>query len=374
MLIRSDCFVRLLPWAALVFAAVPACRKAEIRTYVAPRDKEVVRAATGADEGGAAGEQPAAERAALPAVTWALPSGWTDLGSDGGMNVGQFKAGEVMVNITPLASMEGQENMLVNMWRNVLGQPAFSEAEATAALKETEIAGGKGRFFDLSAERGGSPVRIVTAFLHREGRSWFFKLQGPPDAVGAQLEAFTGFLKTVKFGAAGAAGPVKEETPAVAPAAAPEQPAAVAEQPAVAPAGASAPEGGEIVVPGKVPEGWRVVAAGAMQVAKYSVDGGAEVAVSVFPSDTGGLASNVLRWRRQIGLPEVGAEEAVGAAKPIDGGPEGAVVVDLENGEKALGGAIVPRGGRWFFYKLTGPTAAVKAARETFVNFAKATP
>ena len=367
MLIRSNCHVRLLPLAALVLAAVPACRKAEIRTYVAPRDKEVVPAATGADEGGAAGEQPAAERAALPAVTWALPSGWTDLGSDGGMNVGQFKAGEVMINITPLASMEGQENMLVNMWRNVLGQPAFSEAEATAALKETEIAGGKGRFFDLSAERGGTPVRIVTAFLHREGRSWFFKLQGPPDAVGAQMEAFTGFLKTVKFGAAGATAPVKEPTPAVAPAAAPEQPAP-------APAPASAPEGGEIAVPGKVPEGWSVVAAGAMQVAKYSVDGGAEVAVSVFPSDTGGLAANVLRWRRQMGLPEVGEEEAAGAAKPIEGGPEGAVVVDLENGEKALGGAIVPRGGRWFFYKLTGPTAAVKAARETFVNFAKATP
>ena len=363
MLIRSNCHVRLLPLAALVLAAVPACRKAEIRTYVAPRDKEVVAAATGVEGGGAAGEQPAAERAALPAVTWALPSGWTDLGSDGGMNVGQFKAGEVMVNITPLASMEGQENMLVNMWRNVLGQPAFSEAEATAALKETEIAGGKGRFFDLSAERGGSPVRIVTAFLHREGRSWFFKLQGPPDAVGAQMEAFTGFLKTVKFGAAGAAAPVKEATPVPAP-----------EQPAVAPAPASASEDGGIVVPGKVPEGWNVVAAGAMQVAKYSVDGGAEVAVSVFPSDTGGLAANVLRWRRQLGLAEVGAEEAAGAAKPIEGGPEGSVAVDLENGERALSGVIVPRGGRWFFYKLTGPTAAVKAARETFVNFAKATP
>ena len=362
MLIRSNCHVRLLPLAALVLVAVSACRKAEIRTYVAPRDKEVVPAAAGAEEGGAPGEGPAAERAALPAVTWALPSGWTDLGSDGGMNVGQFKAGEVMINLTPLASMEGQENMLVNMWRNVLGQPAFSEAEATAALQETEIAGGKGRFFDLSAERGGSPVRIVTAFLHREGRSWFFKLQGPPDAVGAQMEAFKGCLKTVKFGAAGAA---KVETPAAA---------AAPEQPAVAPAPAPAAEGGEIEVPGKVPEGWSVVAAGAMQVAKYSVAGGAEVAVSVFPSDTGGLAANVLRWRRQMGLPEVGAEEAAGAAKPIEGGPEGAVAVDLEIGEKALSGAIVPRGGRWFFYKLTGPTAAVKAARETFVNFAKATP
>lgn len=364
MLIRSNCHVRLLPLAALVLVAVSACRKAEIRTYVAPRDKEAVPAAAGAEEGGEPGEGPAAERAALPAVTWALPSGWTDLGSDGGMNVGQFKVGEVMINLTPLASMEGQENMLVNMWRNVLGQPAFSEAEATAALQETEIAGGKGRFFDLSAERGGSPVRIVTAFLHREGRSWFFKLQGPPDAVGAQMEAFKGFLKTVKFGAA---APINEPTPAVAPAAAPEQPA-------VAPAPAPAAEGGEIAVPGKVPEGWSVVAAGAMQVAKYSVAGGAEVAVSVFPSDTGGLAANVLRWRRQMGLPEVGAEEAAGAAKPIEGGPEGAVAVDLENGEKALSGAIVPRDGRWFFYKLTGPTAAVKAARETFVNFAKATP
>jgi len=47
-------------------------------------------------------------------------------------------------------------------------------------------------------------------------------------------------------------------------------------------------------------------------------------------------------------------------------------VVDLENGDRGLSGAVVPRDGKWFFYKLTGPVAAVKAAREAFLNYAKA--
>jgi hypothetical protein len=84
------------------------------------------------------------------------------------------------------------------------------------------------------------------------------------------------------------------------------------------------------------------------------------------------LAANVLRWRRQLSLPEVPEAELVASARPIEGAGDGAVVVDLENGDRGLSGAVVPRDGKWFFYKLTGPVAAVKAAREAFLNYAKA--
>jgi hypothetical protein len=37
-------------------------------------------------------------------------------------------------------------------------------------------------------------------------------------------------------------------------------------------------------------------------------------------------------------------------------------------------GAIVPRGERWWFYKMLGDASAVAAAREDFVRFASTQP
>src|SRR5437899_8568850 len=55
-----------------------------------------------------------------------------------------------------------------------------------------------------------------------------------------------------------------------------------------------------------VPTGWKTVAPGDMQVARFSTpqkgNASAEVFVSIFPSDTGGTFANVTRWRKQIGL------------------------------------------------------------------------
>ena len=342
MPIRTNCTAgaTLLLAMSAIFAG--GCRRAEVRTYVAPRDLEPEAATAGRDEG----EKPAAAAAAeLPKVGWVVPDGWKDLGPDKTMNVGRFTAGDAMINVTPLASMDGQEAMLVNMWRNVLGQTALSDDETKAQLKDVAIGSEKGRMFDLSAERNGEPVRIVTAFLHRGGKTWFFKLQGPPTAVADQTNAFEAFLKSVQF----TSGPTEATAPPTPSAPTPSVPSSE-----------------------QAPAGWTVMEPGNMQAAKFGLEGGAEVAVSVFPSDTGGLAANVLRWRRQLSLPEVPEAELVASARPIEGAGDGAVVVDLENGDRGLSGAVVPRDGKWFFYKLTGPVAAVKAAREAFLNYAKA--
>jgi len=342
MPIRINCSAGATLLLAISAISAGGCRRAEVRAYVAPRDVEPEAASAGREEG----EKPAAE---LPKVGWVVPDGWKDEGPDATVNVGRFTAGEAMVNVTPLASMNGQEPMLVNMWRNVLGQTALSDEETKAQLKDVAIGSEQGKMFDLSAERNGEPVRIVTAFLHRGGKTWFFKLQGPPGAVAAQTTAFEAFLKSVQFtaGATEAAA-----TPAPAAPAAPAAPPVPSEE--------------------QVPAGWTVMEPGNMQAAKFGLDGGAEVAVSIFPSDTGGLAANVLRWRRQLSLPEVPEAELVASARPIEGAGDGAVAVDLENGDRGLSGAIIPREGKWFFYKLTGPVAAVKAAREAFLNYAKA--
>jgi hypothetical protein len=202
-------------------------------------------------------------------------------------------------------------------------------------------------------------LEIITAFVHRADGSWFYKLQGGSEAVASQKTAFLDFLKTVKIkpGTAETAG---NKSPGTAPASKPE------------------PEPAMHMV---APEGWQEQPPGQMQVAKFSVekDGGkADVSVSVFPSDTGGTLGNVNRWRRQLGLEDVdenGLQECVtplGGAH-IDGAP-GPLLVDLSKDTRRLLGAIVPREGQWWFYKMLGDASAVNAEHDTFVQFVKSQP
>src|SRR4029434_10635893 len=96
---------------------------------------------------------------------------------------------------------------------------------------------------------------------------------------------------------------------------------------------------------------------GEMQVAKFSVppsgNAKAEVAVSIFPSDTGGTLQNVNRWRRQLNLPEIDESGLNTVVSALDPNLANAVLVDLRNDPKRTLGAIVPRNGRWVFYTFT---------------------
>ncbi len=333
--------------AAVLFAG---CKREEIRVYSVAKSPSEVPARAPDDAPTPAANSP------RPQLAYTLPAGWQDAGPNA-MSLANFRiktdAGEASVNITPLASMAGQESLVVNMWREQVGQKPLAEGELASTLTPVEIGGEKGQLFEISGQRDGQTVRIITAFVHRGGASWFYKLQGADAVLTAQKPVFVEFLKTVRIkepGSAPAAEVVKVADPA--PAAEPE-------------------------FKWKVPEGWQTLPAGQMQVAKFAVparDGAkAEVFVSVFPSDTGGALANVNRWRRQLGLDPVDEAGLKGFVTPLDGAP-GAILVDLKNDAKAMLGAIVPREGRWWFYKLMGDTPAVTAERAAFVRFVQTAP
>jgi hypothetical protein len=328
---------------ALVFAG---CSKPEIRVYTVDKEKP---AATPAPAAKAPGETPGRPR---PQVTYTLPAGWKETGANS-LSVVNFaiktEAGEATVNITPLAGMQGREAVIVNMWRSQVGQSALSDEDVTKEFTPVDVAGGKGQLFEVTGNNAGQSLRIVTAFAHVGGDSWFYKLQGGDAVVAAQKPVFVEFLKTVRIKEGSASAEVTARPPA------PEKP-----QPKWT-----------------VPAGWQTNAPGQMQLAKFTVPAvekaQAEVAVSVFPSDTGGTLANVNRWRRQLGLGDIDEAGLKDCTKPIEGAP-GAELVDLANGEKRLLSAIVPRDGTWWFYKLMGDAPAVNAAREDFVRFALSTP
>ena len=118
-----------------------------------------------------------------------------------------------------------------------------------------------------------------------------------------------------------------------------------------------------------VPAGWLSKPGSAMRKGTFDAGGGAEVAITAFPGDVGGLLGNVNRWRRQAGLSEVDDAGLAQAVTPLDANGLRFFVVDASGGASPVVAALVPwNGGTWFF-KLTGPPAAVARARPAFLSF-----
>ena len=330
-----------------------ACERRDVQVYTAPKDQPApVNPTAGA---AAASMTPRAR----PEVTWTLPEGWKEV-TPGRLSVAAFAVAgdggrEGQVSITPLPALAGREADIVNMWREQLGMASMPAEDALKQLQAVEVAGEAGKLFELSNRPAGATnmQAVVTAFVHRADASWFYRFTGDAEVVTAQKPTFISFLKTVR---------VKES-------AAP-----------VAGVGAGAEEAAPDTSGFKwqVPKGWKALAAGQMQVAKFAVPergaARAEVSVSIFPSDTGGMLGNVNRWRRQIGLPDVAQTDLASSATPLDPKLPGAMLVDVTNAPKRLVGAIVQRGSRWFFYKLLGDAEAVAPEKDAFAAFARSEP
>jgi hypothetical protein len=126
----------------------------------------------------------------------------------------------------------------------------------------------------------------------------------------------------------------------------------------------------------QAPGAWASKPAGAMRKATYGVPGaGAEsdLSITAFPGDVGGELMNVNRWRGQVGLSPLRAEDLDASVSRVESNGLRMTLVELApqgdpNG-KAMIGAIVPVGGSTWFFKLTGPGASVRASKPAFLEF-----
>ena len=159
-------------------------------------------------------------------------------------------------------------------------------------------------------------------------------------------------------------------------AAAPAAPSPAVAAPMVAPASMKA-EAAAFDAPkwGKLPSGWSVGPENAMRKATWIVAGPdgskAEIAVTVFPGNVGGLTANVNRWRGQIGLPSASGDDIAASAKPAKvGGIESQrFVMTATDGKKGLDAVMTPHKGATWFFKMSGDAAAVAAHGEALVAF-----
>jgi len=149
--------------------------------------------------------------------------------------------------------------------------------------------------------------------------------------------------------------------------------------PAAAPAGmagTAVPTAGGSDLTWSAPDNWTPKAGSAMRKGSYAIkrDGAeADLSITAFPGDTGGLHPNLNRWRGQLGLPPATPSELDASLQHLDGQGLHFEVIDLVGTTgtppNRLLGAIANFNGNSWFFKLTGPDSLVAAEKPAFLAF-----
>jgi hypothetical protein len=341
------------------FLLLAGCGREDIQVYRVPKEKTMLARDSG-------------EAASRPTVQFKTPPGWKEEAA-GGMRVARFtvpgKDGQdADVSIIPLPGISARKEDIVNLWREQIHLEPIQGRELSNQLENVQIGPQEAELFDMvSAEpliANKFKQRILVAMLGQGSTTWFIKMTGEDALVREQKPAFLSFLNSVTF-EPGADHPTVASAPPFASANVP-----------------TASAGGDEASPAKpewsAPADWKEQPPTQMLLAKFLLGGQsggkAEVTVSVFPGDTGGLFANVNRWRGQLGLEPIDQGQ-VKALPSLDVTGGKATVVDVtgtnpRTGQKArLIGAIVPREGQTWFYKLMGDEAVAEQQKAAFVKF-----
>ena len=111
----------------------------------------------------------------------------------------------------------------------------------------------------------------------------------------------------------------------------------------------------------------------AMRLATFLVKADKSLAISVsrFPGNVGGELANVNRWRGQIGLDPVSAEDLQKGLEVIETAAGKAKLVDIKNGGKQMLAVMLPYEKSTYFFKLMGSEESVSKQKESMVKLVK---
>ena len=364
--------------ALLLFAVLTGgCGQDGIKIYTVPKEppSQIAQPILPADHP----DIPAA--AVAPQLKWKTPDGWKEL-PPAEFRVASFKVTnqdgkQADVSVIPLPGGAGGDFSNVNRWRGQVGQPPVSEEELKTLAQPVELAGQPAALYEQNGENpAGEPTRILAVVQHRDGMAWFFKMTGDSQLVAQEKSAFVEFLKSVQF-VAGEATAMRPAAPA--PIGDGSLPAGHPDISGVPPGAANVGVSSAGRPQWAVPSSWKEVPGGQFLVAKFTItgEGNAQAAVNVSSSagNGGGLAANVNRWRKQLGLGELSNDELAKVAKVIETTSGRATLVEM-NGQDArsgqptsLVGVMVVQPGQAWFYKLMGDAPIVAAQKDAFTKF-----
>src|SRR5262249_48588530 len=206
------------------------------------------------------------------------------------------------VSFVSLGSAAGNVLENVNRWLGQLGQPPITEEKLGEIAQRLHTSLGDVTVVDLAGlPDNADPTRdgrIIAAMMTTSEATLFFKMRGNADLAEAQKGDFIKWVAAVCD--------AQTRTGSSQAAAAPPQTS-------------SAPQ-----LKWTTPEGWAEVPPSSMRYASFSApaDEGGKIDISVvtFPGDGGSDADNVNRWRGQIGLAPVDANDVTSQIAPLKAG------------------------------------------------------
>ena len=245
----------------------------------------------------------------------------------------------------------------VNRWRAQVGLAAVDEEGLSASSSKIATPVGEGTAFDLVA---GTPPsdpakdgRIVAVIIPRAREMWFYKLRGNAELVAREKEGFLRWVASARKAAPLPAANQPAPTPTPAPPVATPQPSKE--------------------ISWNVPDGWHQAPAKSMRIATFSVGAPdatpGEVSVIKLAGSGGGDLPNVNRWRGQIGLPAITADDLAAAVVNVESSAGAIALIDCAGGDKRTLAAWLRHDGSSWFVKLTGPSAVVGAEQARFTAF-----
>ena len=342
-----------------VFTALAACEKnSEIKVYrvskapleeSAPQQQDAMPTNTAAPRmpGGVA---PAAETAVTTPPNWeAQPLSQMRQAS---FLVKGENGAVADVSFVSLGSAAGNVLENVNRWLGQLGQPPITEQKLGEMAQRLHTSLGDVTIVDLAGlPNNADPARdgrIIAAMLTTADATLFFKMRGNAELSEAQKGDF------IKWVAAVCDAQTQTGPPRMAAAAPPQT--------------TSAPQ-----VKWTTPEGWTEVPPSSMRYASFSApadDGGKiDISVVTFPGDGGSDADNINRWRGQMGLAPVDTNAVTSQVAPLKTGDTTFSTTDIAGNKTRTIAAWTRRDGRVWFFKATGPSAAIEKEKPNFVKF-----
>lgn len=386
----SHLFLKQVKWirpgGALMLAVGMGCGgDREVKTYkVAKDDNHTQQAHAHAHAAGAGTGAMGGERPAVPHLHAKTPEGWQEIAPEK-MRVASFrvtgdggKTAEVAV--IPLPGVSKIELRSVNMWREELGLGELTSEQLKDESQTVSVGDAQGLMVELSGTRPGETngaSGILGAVAERGNITWFIKMAGDKELVARNKDNFMSYLKSLEFHE----GAHDHGTHASAAPGGDPDVTQVAQAPNAAnPVSANTEKTPESGKPNfKAPENWKSKPPGQMILSAYNIEGGqADVTISKFPGDVGGMVANVQRWRGQLGLSPGSADEARKSVEMVEvGGKKDSYMVDLKGtnvrtGKPARMVAIgVPFQGDTWFFKLQGDEGVVEKEKEKFLQFVK---
>ena len=194
---RHPMTMRRLAVAFALAGALAACDREEVthfRVAKAPPPQ-----APPAMPAGMTGDVPLPAKPAGGALRWTLPKGWTE--SEGGaMRYATLKPpvkGTVDASVVVLPGPAGGELANVNRWRGQIGLGPLDDAGLAAARKTVATKAGPLGVYDFASD-GAPPKRLIAGLTEISGNTWFVKLTGEADAVGAARADFMQLLGSLR--------------------------------------------------------------------------------------------------------------------------------------------------------------------------------